>query len=177
MTLNVQNDAGSVSDANGYIDRAFLDSYLADRGIILTQTDDEKDAAVVKATDLIDFKFADQFVGTKKSLEQTTQWPRDNAINSYGFDVSDSIPEALKKSCAEYAYLSATGVNISPNPEYDTTGQSVKRKKVKVDVIETETEYKDDYNSNAAPSFPKAEAILSSLLDTSSGMVKQVVRA
>lgn len=67
VTLNVQDDDGDVADANGYITSAYFTSYHLNRGNDHSAySADQVKAAIVKATDYIDTRFA--FKGVKMTI-------------------------------------------------------------------------------------------------------------
>jgi len=121
MALILQNDSGSVSDANAYIDAAFFKAYHESRGFIASGSDADIDTAIVRATDYIDTRF--NFIGYRASHGQSTQWPRSNAINRDRGLESD-IPSAVKRATAEYAKIALEQV-LNPNPDRDGSGAAV----------------------------------------------------
>ncbi len=83
MALIVQDATGTVAGANGYVSVADFRAWHADRGQTFTQTDEEIEQAIVKATDYIDTRFT--ISGEQKADGQTTEFPRygesDDALN------------------------------------------------------------------------------------------------
>jgi len=123
MALILQNDSGSVSDANAYIDVAFFKAYHESRGFIASgpDVDTDIDTAIVRATDYIDTRF--NFIGYRAKYGQSTQWPRSNAVNRDRGLESD-IPSAVKRATAEYAKIALEQV-LNPNPDRDDSGAAV----------------------------------------------------
>ena len=121
MTLILQNDSGSVSDANAYIDVAFFKAYHESRGFIASNSDADISTAIVRATDYIDTRF--NFIGYRAVYGQSTQWPRSNAVNRDRGLESD-IPLVVKRATAEYAKIALEQV-LNPNPDRDGSGAAV----------------------------------------------------
>lgn len=138
MSLILETGIG-VSNANAYVDISYVDNYLLERGINdewdLLNTDTLKESHIINATEYIELRFQNLFVGEKLTSNQSLSFPR-----KYGDDKEDlgSFPEAIKKANSEYAYISLTGTLLK-----NTSDQLVKREKSKVGPIETETEYQD----------------------------------
>jgi hypothetical protein len=187
--FSVQSDLGTVADANAYIPVAYFRQYWLDRGVDYTaspvKTDAQIQSAIVLATDYVDTRFAfngEQLTG----LTQTTQFPRDNLF-APGFCPSPTgfypymdeltgwyywspveapkitgIPVALKKAICEYAKRAFTASLLVDAPP-PVGGRAIRRKRVKVDVIETETEFEPGAGMGVAVigSYPAADLLLS----------------
>ena len=105
--FTVQTDAGTVADANAYIDVAFFRQYHLDRGTDTTAIlDGAAQTGIVLATDYIDNRWRLRFPGQPLVVGQSTEWPRANVVDSYGNDVL-GLPRELKRACAEYALRAA----------------------------------------------------------------------
>jgi hypothetical protein len=158
MAFTVQDGSGLIAGANAYVSISYMTSYFSDRGLDITDFDDDAiQASIVKATDYMDFRFGPDLLGLRLEDAQTTEMPRQSAIDNRGLDFSESIPEDWKKACCEYAYRELNSVTLAPDPVYDDTGQSIKSTKTKVDVIETSITYKDDYVKETIREYPKAD--------------------
>lgn len=158
MAFTVQDDSGSVDDANAYIDVAYLDAYHDARGNAYTGSPDAtaKEQAIVRATDYLDTRF--NFVGGVWATSQTTAWPRFSATDSSGRIVS-GIPPEVKEATAEYALRAIAGILVA-DPSRDATGNTVKSDFVKADVVESKIEYMDG-GSFTMPKYPVADRKLS----------------
>jgi len=177
MSFLVQDDLGSVVGANSYITEAYFRAYFLDRGVdVSASVTADVEAAAIRATDYIDFRWGSLIVGVKKASSQSTQVPRLSAFDKDGYDISNTIPEALKKACCEYAYRELNGISLSPDLVQSDTGQSVKSSKTKVDVIEVQTVFKDDYQEDDFKSYPKADSLMSGLVKNT-GSAQVVKRA
>lgn len=144
--LVVQDELGSQTEANAYIDLVFFKSYHNIRGNDYHSYDDfEIKRAIVRATDYVDVRF--NFISTKLTEAQNTYWPR------YGFDV---IPRALREAVAEYA-LRALSANINPDPDNLNGGRLVKRKSEGLTPISESIEYEESSGVFMMPNYPAAD--------------------
>lgn len=156
MALIVE-DGSIVANANGYISVAELKTYWSNRNTTLTQTDDELAAAIIIATQHVDYNYT--FKGSIVNSTQSLAWPRTGVVDGRGVTIANNvIPVQLKNAIAEFAQRQATA---PIQPDVESTG-IVKRTKVKVDVIEEETEYEEG-TAIGFKSFPQAENYLRGL--------------
>tara|TARA_R110002096_G_scaffold104099_1_gene229112 strand:- start:1546 stop:2067 length:522 start_codon:yes stop_codon:yes gene_type:complete len=137
MALIVE-DGSVVPNANGYISVAELDAYWLCRNVTLTQTDPEKEAAIIIATQYVDLN--NKWKGSICMSDQSLDWPRTGVMDDEGRIIpSFTIPDQLKNAVAEY-----TQRQLSADLQPDVTDAgTLKKVKKKVDVIETETEYQE----------------------------------
>jgi len=141
-TINflVQNDSGTIENANAYITVATFLSYHRDRGgDLCPQEDTEIQAAIIRATDYLDQRF--RFVGERLNTDQRTKWPRIDAEDFEG-RVRFGIPYEIADACAEYAFISLTST-LNPTPDRDSTGRGVKETEDRVGPIEEKVEFVD----------------------------------
>lgn len=149
----IKEDGSIVAGANSYADETDADAYQTDRGrqAWLDATTEVKEAALVRATDYIEGRWGHLFAGEPLGDVQTLAWPRSSAVyprtgNSFP---NDEVPQDIVDATIEYAnqIIGPDGddlslmTELSINPELDNTGQTVVRKREKVDVLEEETEY------------------------------------
>ena len=129
----VPEDGTGLPDANSYIEVAFADGYFADRLIAAwsSLTPEAKQAALIAATDYIDFRWGGYFKGCKETEDQALEFPRTEWAG---------IPTNLKKATAEYA-LRASSAPLAPDPEQDPSGYQVSRRMEKVGPIEERTDF------------------------------------
>lgn len=168
MAFTVQDDTGTVEDANAYIDVAYFESYCDDRGLDYSAYDStQKEQAIVRGTAYLDQKF--DWSGWKlNGYSQTTEHPRDG-VYCYG-DKIEGIAREVKKSTAEYAFRSLSDA-LAPD-QADKNGLITKTKK-KVDVIEKEITYQEGSQSGYI-SYPTADNIINSscLIDDSNQAIR-----
>ena len=157
MALIVQNDAGTVVDANAYIQIAFADSYFADRGNIVwgNLTSVQKEQAIIKATDYIDNRFV--YAGKLLNSNQTTSFPRGDLIDRSGYKVV-GIPLKVKKASAEYAIRASTA-ELAQDPIYNPGGIII-GEAIKVDVISRDFKYTSSGGKVIYKAYPLADMLL-----------------
>lgn len=146
MAFTVQNDQGGVTGANAYIDAAFFKAYHTDRNVTSVIDGDFEDGAIqgaiVLATDFLDHRYS--YVGERKQAEQETEWPRFDARDRDDW-LRVGIPAVIKEACAELALAELQSASsLFPGVTFDPSGQGVKRKTEKLDVLEETTEYFGD---------------------------------
>lgn len=139
MAFSVQNEQGSVADANAYIDVAFFTTYHADRAQTYTGDTAAIQAAIIRATQYLDTRF--QFVGFVYDASQTTQWPRVDARDSNDRYRSD-IPREIKNATAEYARI-ALAQTLNPTPTRDEYGASIKSRSERAGPVSQSITYVD----------------------------------
>ena len=149
-SFTVQDDNGTVVDANAYISAQEFKDYHDSRGNSYTNTDALIQKAIVKATDYLDGRF--NFVGFRRYSDQTTAWPRWDAI-----DITDrflrGIPDPIKHATAEYA-LRAMTATLAPDPTYDASGRGLSKVRKKVGPIETDKTFSGAF---VMPIYPAAD--------------------
>jgi len=133
MALIVQNDLGTVANANGYITNAFFKSYFADRGVDNEWSDAEIDAAIVVASDWADNRAT--YAGRVLEVTQTTVLPRYGAWYT-------GIPLNFKKAIAELALRQLRKRDAEQSLSDDPVIDNVASKREKVGPIEEETVYR-----------------------------------
>lgn len=100
MPTLIVEDGSIVTDANSYIDTAYLDSYASDRNLTIPTVEVDKETAILLAMDYIE-SFRMRFTGSKATELQSLQWPRKYAwVDCYEF-ADDEIPNELKKAVAQ----------------------------------------------------------------------------
>lgn len=155
MTLILQDDTGTVPDANAYIDVAFFKAYHDARGNDYSaRTDVQIEQDIVNATDYLDQRFT--YVGQRLSgRPQTTEWPRMDAFDRDRYSVN-GIPAEVQEATAEYA-LRAGIAALNPDPDRDETGAAIASKSESVGPISESI----TYVSGAVftmPKYPAADA-------------------
>lgn len=163
MTLIVENGTG-LANAESYASVAYADAYFAARNVT-TWTGDaaHKEGLLRIATEYIDSVFGQRFKGTRNTITQALQWPRDG-VSVDGFDLdSDVIPVDLMRATCEIAHQ-ANSTELLPNLE-----QGVIREKV--DVLEVEY----DSSSPRIVRLSKVNAMLAKYL-TGNGFTFEINR-
>lgn len=173
MAIVVEDGTGK-EDAVSYASVADADSYHAARGNTTwsSATTDAKEKALVKATDYIEQRFSQRFVGNRNTQEQALSWPRTDGTDRNGFALaSDAVPLSVVRACCEYA-VRALDTVLTPDVTAGTSG-SVKRTRVKAGPVEEETEYTDGGAiQTVMPAFPAADRLLIFVLKFSGGVLR-----
>lgn len=169
MAFLVQDDNGSVADANAYISVAFYRAYHADRGQAVTGTDEEIAQDIVKATQYLDTRFG--FVGYVPDEDQTTQWPRVDARDSND-RYRHGIPREIKNATAEYARIARTAT-LNPTPSRDEYGQSIKSRSERAGPVSSSVTYAEGAVFKM-PKYPVADQwLIASGLVERSGRIRR----
>lgn len=128
MALVVETGEG-LSNSNGYITAAELDAWASERGIDLSDYDnDDKEAAIVASTlDYLEVFYT--FKGDPVDEDQALQLPTDEV----------TVNAKIKQASAQAAYYQLQGLL---QVDHATSNDAeIKRLREKIDVIEEETEY------------------------------------
>jgi hypothetical protein len=154
MALIVQDDTGTVANANGYISVAAFKTYHDDRGNDYSDFDDTAIASgIIKATDYIDT--SRKYKYWKLTEDQTTEFPRE----CLGY------PANLLKACAEYA-LRACSAPLAPDLERNA--ERIVSTMQKVGPLEERTSYlQTGSGSRLLMVYPAADMLLKDLIDSS----------
>lgn len=157
-TIIVETGA-RVTGANSYISVANFQTYVSDRGLTITGTEED---LLIQAMDYLESL---DYVGYRYTEDQTLEWPRADAVKKriYWYDV-DEIPQELIDAQCEVALAIDAG-----NGPIDNVARATKREKVG----ELEVEYKD--NSASTVVVRKINAKLQRLLAHKSSGISFVV--
>jgi hypothetical protein len=146
MSLILQDNTGTVLDANAYIDDVYLGSYLTDRALNnAAWTTDKKKAACIEASSYVDNKYAytgqytgGRFISSPKANGQSTEMPRveTQAYVNGSYILVGDITTRFKEAVAEYAIASLLGVLYE-----DNSSKSLIYERKKLDVLEKEVRY------------------------------------
>ena len=121
----VVEDGTGLSNANAYLAVADADTYWEERGdtVWAALTTAAKQAALIKATDYIEARFGQRFLGTKLLTTQSLGFPRDDLYDREGTQI-EGIPTPFKNAVAEYAYRAASA-DLWNEPHRDPKGRIV----------------------------------------------------
>lgn len=137
MAIIVENGT-IVAGANSYVSEAELTSYATARGVTLTGT---PESLLIKAMDYVETQ---PFIGTKLTRDQPLQWPRSGVvIDGWSYPPSE-IPDELKTAQMTVALAIDEG-----NDPLAPVSPAIKRKRVKADTVESETEYQDGASASS----------------------------
>lgn len=156
MALIVQNDSGTVVDANAYITVVEFKAYHDARGNSYGAVDDPTlEKKIILATDYLDERFT--FVGEPQHARaQTTAWPRIGAVDRFR-NLVVGVPREVKEATAEYA-LRALTADLNPDPVRDETGATIASKSETVGEVSESVSYVEGSAVTAAmPKYPAAD--------------------
>lgn len=172
MAFTVE-DGSIVAGANSLADVAYADTFHADRGDVRWTGDTSaKQAALIRATDWLEKRFAAQFKGQRVDAAQALSWPRLYAV-VHGFELgSDLVPVAIKNAVATYALRALARADIAPDPALGGGSGAVIEKTLKAGPAEITTKFAepgDTPGDEAIPRIPEGDRWLTGYLMGSSG--------
>lgn len=160
MAFTVQDDNGTVSEANAYADLAYVREYHADRGRDLsdpTVTDAALSAAIIKATQYVDTRYT--YPGERRNRDQSTEHPRRDLYDRSGYLVT-GVHRAVKQATAELSNRALTD-DLLADPERDDSGRAVLSKSEGVGPLKEAVEYAGG-GAYIFPEYPAVDRILQS---------------
>jgi hypothetical protein len=100
ITLVVETGVG-LANANSYASLEDSEAYFADRGdtVWAAADDEDKKAALIRATQAVDDMGNGRFLGTKMLSTQALAWPRDDAYDQDGFQLVDVPVHVFVATC------------------------------------------------------------------------------
>lgn len=115
----VVEDGSGKTNANSYVSVADADQYHLNRAnsewAALSET--LRQSYLVRATDYVDQRFGERWVGLRGSDTQALDWPRSCVV---GVE-PDAIPVKLMYAVCEYAFRCKDGA-LAPDPKLDEAG-------------------------------------------------------
>jgi len=173
MAVIVQNDLGTVEDADSYVSEQYFRDYAIKRGIDYPSNADIS-SMLVNAIDYEDNLH--NYKGSKlNGRDQTTRFPStdiyDCTVNP-AFEIT-GVPVEMKSAQCEYAIIFEEQGTLQPNGNING---SVKRTKEKVDVIEEEVEYTGSGQNGSVISYPVADNKIPKSFICNSGSDNELVR-
>jgi hypothetical protein len=178
-------DGSGIANSNAYVTEAFTDTHHTDRNNTIWDdfTTEEKEAAIIRASDYIDKRFGRRFRGIRRQKDQGLEWPRLDAFDDDGFLMSgvDDVPRQIQKATAEYALRAALCGVLTPDPILPVPKQSMEsgaaardkdvitgeviRKRDKVGSLEEERWYQSASQTAAKNLGAGAKGVQSSLIN------------
>jgi len=138
MTMIVEDGTG-VANANSCTTVAFVQAYFDDRGGNTAwdalATEAEKEYILIKATDYIEKRFSEKWIGDKNDNTNELSWPRYNVYDRHQRLLYSNveIPPELQKAVGEYAVRAITAALIA---DPSTQGLEVEEVEKKIGPIE-----------------------------------------
>lgn len=146
-------DAAATSYASVATLRAWAAQRLKDLG---AATDDQLGVVLNEASEYMDIRF--RFRGLRKDHAQAREFPRDDLYDERGYAI-EGVPQEVQDACCAYAFLRRGGVELMPDPDYDSTGQAVKSKSEEVGPIKESVTYVEAAGFRL-PTFPSIDRLL-----------------
>ena len=151
MTVIVENGTG-LATANSYQSVADVSAWLTlysanGASNAFTAADTAlQEPAVINATRFLDVEFVLAFKGVRKLGTQALQYPREGVVTNDGYAIdNDTLPACLLAAHAELSLrfvADSTGHETSRLlPDEASPTGAIKRKRIKADVVEIDTEY------------------------------------
>lgn len=165
----IVEDGTNVPGATSYASVEFVDAYFIDRGNAgWTGSASVKQAALIQATDYIDLRFGDRFIGNRKYEDQSLEWPRVAGSRDYG------MPTVLLQATAEYAVRALSGP-LAPDPSVDPSGYALQSTKEKVGPLEEAKTFATSQGGINRPAmwipYPIPDSLIRRLLRSPGGRV------
>lgn len=171
MAFLVEDGTGLASATSG-ASVTEADAYFTDRAVTAwTGTTGVKQAALIRATDYIELRFALYFKGTMQFplTPQALSFPR---LDENG--ITTGIPVAYKRAVFEYAVRALSSV-LAPDPTVSASGLSLTSELHTIGPITDSFTYAKA-GAGSAPSlfkpYPAADRLLTPLLRGSSGVIR-----
>lgn len=170
MAFTVE-DGTIVEDANSLCSVEFADAYFTDRGVTTwTGADSAKESALIRATDFMEIRYADLWLGDRLDAGQALSFPRTD------IEQDDVVPVAVQKACAEYALRTLDGTPLAPDPQATETGRlALIAESHKVGPLEDTYRYASRGAGVVQAAFrpyPAADALLKGLLPNTRGVLR-----
>lgn len=116
MAFLVQNDSGTIENANSYVDVSYADSYFAltSNATWAALSSSSKQILLIKATAYADDRFRLNYLSIMLNKDQSTELPRYPYANYQGYMV-EGIPDLFKQAICEYAlYVNSNSFYLDP---------------------------------------------------------------
>lgn len=143
--LLVQNDLGTIENANAYVSVSYFLNYHQQRGRFVDADNEKIKNAIIKASDYIDYRFT--YTSSKLNSTQSTEFPR---------SCGGGIPRLIKEACCEYANACVDG-ELEAQPVRDESGMLVKSALEKIGPISTMYSYYAEGGVSTKIKFPAAD--------------------
>lgn len=155
MAIVVEDGTG-LENSNSYVSVEDANAYFSTRAVTewLTKALKDKEAALIKATDYIDQRWGPKLQGYPLTRDQALEFPRLGCYDRYGY-LAEGVPMDIAKAACEYALIT---FDQSLGPANPTTSKEIKKKKVVVGPITTETEYVGSNSQTDTIKYPVADS-------------------
>ncbi len=153
----IVEDGSNVPEANSYASVDTVKEYLANRGVVLTGTDDDVAAKILNGMDFLATKSCEwQGERTYTNPPQSLDWPRKGVVLNGSAFPDNKIPPMLIAALANLVKAQENGIDLFPNI---VPGDYV----VKEKVGPLETQYADPVSVGMNPVLSAVDAFLAPL--------------
>jgi len=170
----LEEDGTGLAAANSYGSVADFKTYHKDRGTALpdgTLSSGIEDA-LVKATDYVDRRWRNRFIGVRDTETQRLRWPRRRARYPDGRLIAEgTLPAELLETIYEFGFIALT-TPLSTVPTVDASGALIQETRIKVGPIETETIFSQGAGKVDFRSYPEIEALLVEIIHPGAGAIR-----
>lgn len=158
----VAEDGTGIVEANAYGTVSEFMTYWADRGQDLSDLEGEAvQAALIRATDYMELRFASKWKGIRMFVEQGLSFPRKRIFSREGVEYSNvAVPKKVKAACFEYTKR-ALDAALLPDP---TLNSNIISQTETIGPISTSTTYAGGANATKIQPYPSADMLLSEFI-------------
>lgn len=173
MASLILEDGSGVLNSTSYVDVDFADYYL---GSNWAPSLEEKEQALVQASEYVDIRWGSLFKGIPATATQLLALPRLSFTDGNNILITGIIPVNIKKAVCLYAKEFLKGTLY---PDTTQLNAPIKRESVVAGPIQETIEYFDKATQNSSPwlQFPLADALITPFLTSvKSNPVVRVIR-
>lgn len=173
MTLIVEDGTG-LTNSESWISVLYFITHHNNRGNVFTATTAQIEAVLRKATEYMEARWSNVWVGIRHSPLQALSWPRDGAFYPDDGRIAQGVPVEVKRACAEYALRALTD-KLAPDIEYTTTTGLIEETEDRVGPIMERRKYRAGGIAITFRKFPVVDISLKPLLiNGGSGYLERV---
>lgn len=161
MSFVVEDGTGKV-DASSYASIAQMLNYWSARNVDLSDTEAEAlQAALIKATQYVDTRWAGHWKGIIATSGQVLAWPRKGARDAdLRLLAPDAVPTKLVQAICEYAKRALTA-ELVPDPKLDP---NIVQQTKTVGPVSTSTTYAGGATVETIKAYPAADMLIAGLV-------------
>jgi len=170
MAIVVQNNTGTQVGANSYISLAEFKAYHTARAVVAV-TESTYDDTAIEGALVVSFDYINsyRYRGSRLTLEQESEFPRDYLYDVYGNPV-EGVPTKVKNAQAELALFQLT-TGLYVNPEIAANGRAVVETSSKVGPLEETIKYATSGSVATIRAVPAADRLLRDFLQNTGNRV------
>lgn len=160
----IVEDGTGLPNANSYVSVTDFREYWSDRGVIFsTQTDEQIQQHLIKATQYIDKNF--RYIGVRPNETNALNWPRWYAYSEEGY-VYSGVPNDIVFATCEAGALSIDGISL-----FTSTEKGVNEKTENVGPVQTTYKYTSQQTGRVV--YQSVQVYLKDLIRSKSNRVRR----